>query len=139
MARPPDLLDRDSTAPALNRRWVADTTYARLLSGGFVHVAFVVDVFSRMIVGWSLATHLRLPARVSRAANLIVASLYVPYSAFNAVGESWTYFYGLSVGLEVLLLAFVLRSAWAWPRTSSASMPEAVAPRRPQTSGSALA
>lgn len=59
VARPPDLLDRDFTAPAPNRRWVADITYVRLLSGGFVYVAFVVDVFSRTIVGWSLATHLR--------------------------------------------------------------------------------
>ena len=57
--RPPDLLDRDFTAPAPNLRWVADITYVRLTSGGFVYVAFVVDVFSRMIVGWALATHLR--------------------------------------------------------------------------------
>jgi Family of unknown function (DUF6326) len=58
-----------------------------------------------------------LPARANRTINLVVASLYVPYSMFNAVGESWTYFYGLSIGLEVLLLAFILRSAWTWPRT----------------------
>ena len=57
-----------------------------------------------------------LPARANRATNLVVASLYVPVSAFNAVGESWMYFYGLSIGLEVLLLAFILRSAWTWPR-----------------------
>ena len=31
---------------------------------------------------------------------------------YNAVGESWTYFYGFGVVLEVLLLAFILRSAW---------------------------
>jgi hypothetical protein len=60
-----------------------------------------------------------LPARVNRATNLVVASLYIPVSMFNAVGESWTYFYGLSIGLEVLLLAFILRSAWTWPRTHS--------------------
>src|SRR3954451_24640556 len=59
-----------------------------------------------------------LPARVNRATNLVVASLYIPVSVFNAVGESWSwsYFYGLSIGLEVLLLAFILRSAWTWPR-----------------------
>ncbi len=57
--RPPDLLDRDFTAPEPNLRWVADITYVRLTSGGFVYVAFVVDVFSRMIVGWALATNLR--------------------------------------------------------------------------------
>jgi hypothetical protein len=73
-----------------------------------------------------------LPARANRTINLVVASLYVPFSMFNAVGESWTYFYGLSIGLEVLLLAFILRSAWTWPRTSSPSMPEPAAPHRPQ-------
>ena len=66
-----------------------------------------------------------LPARANRTINLVVASLYVPVSAFNAVGESWTYFYGLSIGLEVLLLAFILRYAWTWPRTA----PLAIKPR----------
>ena len=65
-----------------------------------------------------------LPARANRTINLVVASLYVPVSAFELVGESWIYFYGLGVGLEVLLLAFILRSAWTWPRrtTSSATL-----------------
>ena len=60
-----------------------------------------------------------LPARVNRATNLVVALLYIPFSAFNAVGGSWDWasFYGLSIGIEVLLLAFILRSAWKWPRT----------------------
>ena len=64
-----------------------------------------------------------LPARVNRTINLVVATLYIPVSVYNAAGESWTYFYfyGLSIGLEVLLLAFVLRSAWTWPRTAPLS------------------
>jgi putative transposase len=57
-ARPPDLVDRDFTADAPNRLWVADLTYVRTWAG-FCYVAFVEDVFSRMIVGWSIATHLR--------------------------------------------------------------------------------
>ena len=65
-----------------------------------------------------------LPARANRATNLVVASLYIPYSAFNLAGGSWIYFYGLGVVLEVLLLAFILRSAWTWPRTPAPSMPE---------------
>jgi Family of unknown function (DUF6326) len=73
-----------------------------------------------------------LPARVNRATNLVVASLYIPVSMFNAVGESWTYFYGLSIGLEVLLLAFILRSAWTWPRTPAPLMAEPTSPRRSQ-------
>nr|WP_278265802.1 DUF6326 family protein [Nocardia sp. AG03] len=60
-----------------------------------------------------------LPARVTRVANLVVASLYVPVTVFNAMGESWLYFYGLGIVLEVILLVFILRSAWTWPRTAS--------------------
>ena len=60
-----------------------------------------------------------LPARVNRATNLVVASLLIPYSVFNAAGASWDWaaFYGVSIGIEVLLLAVILRSAWTWPRT----------------------
>lgn len=62
-----------------------------------------------------------LPVRVNRVTNLIVASLYIPVTVFNALGESWDWasFYGLSIGLEVLLLVFILRSAGSWPRTSA--------------------
>jgi hypothetical protein len=62
-----------------------------------------------------------LPSRVNRATNLVVASLYIPVTVFNAAGASWEWasFYGLSIGLEVLLLAFILRSAWTWPRRTA--------------------
>ncbi len=71
-----------------------------------------------------------LPARVNRVTNLVVASLNIPLMLFNAAGESWEWapFYGLSIGIEVLILTFILRSAWTWPRTSSASAPEPAAP-----------
>jgi hypothetical protein len=61
-----------------------------------------------------------LPARANRTLNLVVASLYVPVSVFNLAGESWLWFYGLGVVVEVVLLAYILRSAWSWPRTTSA-------------------
>lgn len=72
-----------------------------------------------------------LPARVNRATNLVVALLYIPFSVFNAVGESWdwAYFYLLSIGIEVLLLAFILRTAWTWPRTHSDAADVATADR----------
>ncbi len=54
-ARPADLVDRDFTATAPNQLWVADFTYVATWSGT-VYVAFVFDVFSRMIVGWRAAT-----------------------------------------------------------------------------------
>ena len=60
-----------------------------------------------------------LPARATRTLNLVVAALYVPVSAFNVVGESWILFYGLGAVVEVILLAYILRSAWTWPRAAS--------------------
>lgn len=63
--RPADLVERKFTAAAPNRLWVADLTYVSTWSG-FVYVAFVIDVFSRAIVGWrasnSLHTELALDA-----------------------------------------------------------------------------
>jgi putative transposase len=56
--RPADLLERDFTAPAPNRRWVAGITYVPAACG-FVCTAFVTDLFSRKIVGWQVADHLR--------------------------------------------------------------------------------
>ncbi|WP_405393340.1 IS3 family transposase [Streptomyces sp. NBC_01102] len=53
--RAPDPLDRDFVASAPNRCWVADFTHVATWSG-VVYVAFVVDTFSRRIVGWSAST-----------------------------------------------------------------------------------
>ena len=57
-ARPADLVDRQFRAAQPNRLWVADITYVPTWSG-FCYVAFVTDVFSRMIVGWQVSTNLR--------------------------------------------------------------------------------
>lgn len=59
-----------------------------------------------------------LPVRANRVTNLVVASIYVPVSAANALGESWTYYFALAVGLEMTILASILRYAWTWPRTT---------------------
>jgi putative transposase len=57
-ARPADLVQRDFTATRPNQLWVADLTYV-VTWAGFVYVAFVIDVFSRRIVGWRVSRSLR--------------------------------------------------------------------------------
>jgi len=58
-ARPaPDLVDRDFTATAPNQLWVADITFVPT-ANGFLYLAVVLDAWSRKIVGWAMATHLR--------------------------------------------------------------------------------
>ncbi len=58
-ARPaPDLVERDFSATGPDRLWVADLTYVHTWEG-FLYLAVVVDAWSRRVVGWSMATHLR--------------------------------------------------------------------------------
>jgi hypothetical protein len=61
-----------------------------------------------------------LRQRASRFLNLVVATVYIPITVYNAEGESldYAYFYGLSIALELLLLAYILRTAWTWRRPS---------------------
>jgi transposase InsO family protein len=56
--RPADLVERQFVAEAPNELWVADLTYVRTHSG-WVYAAFVLDVFSRRIMGWQVSTSLR--------------------------------------------------------------------------------
>ena len=54
----PDLVERDFTAKAPDRLWVADITYIPTWAG-FLYLAVVLDAFSRRVVGWAMANHLR--------------------------------------------------------------------------------
>jgi putative transposase len=56
--RPADLVDRQFVADAPNQLWVADLNYVRT-HAGWVYVAFILDVFSRMVTGWQVSTSLR--------------------------------------------------------------------------------
>ena len=55
----PNTLDRRFTADAPDRVWAADITYLPLVSGGVSYLAVVVDLYSRRVVGWAMAEHLR--------------------------------------------------------------------------------
>ena len=57
-ARPADLVERAFSASAPNKLWLADITYVRTWAG-FVYVAFVIDCYARMIVGWQASRSLR--------------------------------------------------------------------------------
>lgn len=81
-----------------------------------------VMLASVMIPAVMVMLSVTLPPRVNRVTNLIVAALLIPYSLFNAAGATpeWVPFYVLSIGVELVLLGFILRSAWTWPRGAAA-------------------
>ncbi|HXH79730.1 DUF6326 family protein [Nocardioides sp.] len=83
------------------------------ISQTFVVSSLVIVGIPALMILLSMA----LPARANRTLNLVVASLCIPIAAFNVLGASWVYFYGLGVVVEVAILVYILRSAWTWPRT----------------------
>ncbi|MHA7155372.1 DUF6326 family protein [Arthrobacter sp. TMN-50] len=92
------------------------------ITGTLVSIFFVIIAIPSLMVLLSMT----LPARANRATNLVVALLFIPLSVFNAAGATWdwAFYYGLTIGVELLILAFILRSAWTWTRTApSATMP----------------
>ncbi len=78
--RPRDLVDRDFTAAAPNQLWVADITYVATWAG-FVYVAFIVDAYSRFIVGWRALRTLRADLALDALDQAIWARLPTPGSS----------------------------------------------------------
>lgn len=74
-----------------------------------------IEIFTIML-------SMTLPARASRAVNLAVAAFNIPYAAFNVTGGGpWTPFYVFALALELVILAYILRTAWTWRPTAAAS------------------
>jgi Integrase core domain/MmyB-like transcription regulator ligand binding domain len=73
-ARPLDLVQRRFRAPAPNRLWVADLTYVKT-HAGWVYVAFIIDVFSRFVVGWQAPITTNLRAQLVRSPDRSLEAL----------------------------------------------------------------
>ena len=101
--------------------YVADLLAGSVAQFDISQTFVVIGVTSVAIPSLMILLSTTLPARVNRTVNLVVATLFIAPTIYNADGESWSYsyFYGLSIGLELLLLAFILRSAWTWPRRTA--------------------
>lgn len=87
------------------------------ISGTLMSIFFVIIAIPTLMIMLSMT----LPARANRATNLAVASLYTPLLVVNFVGAPWDYafYYVLTIGVEVLIVAYILHSAWTWPRMHS--------------------
>ncbi|PYF95615.1 Integrase core domain-containing protein, partial [Georgenia satyanarayanai] len=76
-AKVPDLLKRDFTAQGPNQRYVGDITYLPIADGTNLYLATVIDCYSRRLVGWAIADHMRtdLVANALKAAAAARGSL----------------------------------------------------------------
>jgi transposase InsO family protein len=116
--RPPDLVHREFTATRPNQLWVADITYVATWAG-IAYVAFVIDVFSRRIVGWRVSSSLRSDL----ALDALEQALHARPNAAGAVVHSDRGTQYTSIRYtERLAAAGLERSSWsAWAVSPSIS------------------
>ncbi|MGV3582101.1 MAG: DUF6326 family protein [Methylophilus sp.] len=80
------------------------------ITQAFLLVVLATVTISALMIFLSVS----LPAKVNRWTNIIVATVYIPYTLFNLVGEAWMHMvFGAIV--EVVLLLLVIWYAWKWP------------------------
>jgi len=99
--RPGDLVNRQFTASAPNRLWVADLTYVRTWTG-FVYVAFITDVYSRMIVGWQASRSLRSDIALDALEQAIWARAHAGHRLDGLIHHS-------DRGVQYLSIRYTLR------------------------------
>ncbi len=81
------------------------------ITQGFLLAALTSMTIPALMIFLSVA----LPAKVNRWANIIIATVFIPFTLFNLAGEAWMHMI-LGAIVEVLLLCLIIRYAWKWPR-----------------------
>jgi hypothetical protein len=84
------------------------------ITQSFLLVAMTFVIIPALMIFLSVA----LTAKVNRWANIIVATVYIPYMLFNLAGEAWMHMV-LGAVVETVLLLFIIRYAWKWPKLES--------------------
>ena len=79
------------------------------ITQGFLLAALASMTIPALMIYFSVA----LPAKINRWANIIIATLYIPYTLFNLAGEAWIHML-FAAAVEVVLLCMIIRYAWKW-------------------------
>lgn len=85
--------------------------YVFNITQGFLFAVSASMTIPALMVFLSVA----LPAKVNRWTNIIIATIFVPYTLFNLAGEAWMHMVFTAV-IEVILLCLIVYYAWKWPR-----------------------
>jgi hypothetical protein len=80
---------------------------------GFLLAALASVTIPALMIFVSVA----LPAQLNRRINMIVAAVYIPYTLLNLAGEAWMHML-FAAAAELVLLLFIIRYAWKWPRVA---------------------
>lgn len=77
----------------------------------FLLVALISVTIPALMIFFSVT----LPAKINRQTNIIISTIYIPYSLFNLAGEAWIHMI-FGAFIEVVILLLIIRYAWKWPR-----------------------
>jgi hypothetical protein len=97
--------------PGVLKEILASKVFVFEITQGFLLATLSSMTIPALMISLSVA----LPAKVNRWANIIIATLYIPFTLFNLVGEAWMHMVFGAV-VEVVLLSLIIRYAWKWPR-----------------------
>ncbi len=86
------------------------------ITQGFLFATLALVTIPALMIFLAVA----LPAKVNRWADIIIASVYFPYTLFNLAGEAWMHMVFGAV-VEVVLLCLMIRYVWKWSRTQAAN------------------
>ena len=89
---------------------LAGKVYLFEISQAFLITALVSVSIPALMIFLSVS----LPAKISRWVNIILATIYIPYSLFNLAGEAWPHMI-FAAAVESFLLLLVIRISWKWP------------------------
>ena len=87
----------------------------------------VAALISVMIPALMIFLSVALPAKVNRWAQIVIATIYIPYTLVNLAGEAWVHMM-IGAGVEVSLLLLAIYYAWKWPRVETREAFEAREP-----------
>lgn len=77
-------------------------------------IALLIGLVSVSIPALMIFLSVVLSAKVNRWLNIVIATIYIPYTLFNLAGETWMHMF-FGAGVEVVLLLLVIWYAWKWP------------------------
>ncbi|MCZ8237328.1 MAG: DUF6326 family protein [Leptospiraceae bacterium] len=77
-----------------------------------------IALISVSIPAFMIFLSIALPAKMNRWTNIFLATIYIPYTLFNLVGEAWVHMI-YAAAVEVVLLLLIIRFAWKWPNRKS--------------------
>lgn len=93
---------------------IEDIQRGRVFEFGITQKFLLAALASLTIPALMIFLSVALPGKINRLANIIIASVYIPYSLFNLAGEAWMHMVFGAV-VEVVLLCLIIRYAWKWP------------------------